>query len=249
VNSQPFPGFPDKARLVPLPSLLFTSLLPKITDLAELKIALYLFWRMSWKKGQPKFISYHELATDKTLLKVIGNFDQPANVLNQALEAAVSDGILLQIDLKREDDHWEKLFFINTQTNQEFIGRVKKEEISFKGEVVQEEPFGLEPLRAKPCPEEEITNIFTLYEQNIGLLTPMIADELAEAEKLYPASWIVEAFKEAVKLNKRNWKYIARILERWSAEGKYAGKHRRDSTKEERLTHYLKGKYGHLVQH
>jgi len=36
--------------------------------------------------------------------------------------------------------------------------------------------------------------------------TYMIAEELKEAEKLYPARWIEEALKEAVMLNKRSWK-------------------------------------------
>ena len=90
-------------------------------------------------------------------------------------------------------------------------------------------------------------NIFALYEQNIGMITPMIAEELKEAEKLYPTQWIEEAFKEAVTLNRRNWKYIARILERWASEGKDSGEHRR-SIKKTDPDKYIKGKYGHLVQ-
>jgi len=90
-------------------------------------------------------------------------------------------------------------------------------------------------------------NIFALYEQNIGIITPMIAEELKEAEKLYPPQWIEEAFKEAVTLNKRSWKYIARILERWASEGKDSGEHRRD-IKKDGPDKYIKGRYGHLVK-
>ncbi len=63
-------------------------------------------------------------------------------------------------------------------------------------------------------------NIFILYEQNIGLLTPPIADELRQAEQTYPAGWIEEAFREAVSLNKRSWRYIRAILERWRTQGR-----------------------------
>jgi DnaD/phage-associated family protein len=91
-------------------------------------------------------------------------------------------------------------------------------------------------------------DIFSLYEQNIGMLTPMIAEALQEAEKLYPAEWIESAFKEAVALNKRSWKYIARILERWAIEGKDDGKSRRDSKKEDDRDKYIRGKYGHMVK-
>ena len=63
-------------------------------------------------------------------------------------------------------------------------------------------------------------DIFVLYEQNIGLLTPPIADELRQAEQTYPAGWIEEAFREAVALNKRSWRYIHAILERWRTQGR-----------------------------
>ena len=82
------------------------------------------------------------------------------------------------------------------------------------------------PIRLHPSPSSprnDSPNIFSIYEANIGMLTPMIADELREAENLYPASWIEDAFREAVEQNKRSWRYIERILERWTQEGKGNG--------------------------
>jgi len=90
-------------------------------------------------------------------------------------------------------------------------------------------------------------NIFTIYEQNIGIITPMMAEKLKDAEQLYPPQWIEEAFGIAVTLNKRNWGYIARILERWASEGKDSGEHKRDIKKDD-PDKYIKGKYGHLVK-
>jgi DnaD/phage-associated family protein len=90
-------------------------------------------------------------------------------------------------------------------------------------------------------------NIFALYEQNIGIITPMIAEELKEADKIYPPQWIEEAFREAVTLNKRSWRYIARILERWASEGKDSGEYKRD-IKKDGPDKYVKGRYGHLVK-
>ena len=51
----------------------------------------------------------------------------------------------------------------------------------------------------------------------------MIADELRDAEKNYPEQWIADAFREAVTMNKRSWRYVVRILERWRAQGKDGG--------------------------
>jgi len=66
----------------------------------------------------------------------------------------------------------------------------------------------------------ERPNIFVLYEQNISLLSPLIAEELKDAADHYPAEWIEAAFREAVQQNKRKWTYIRAILRRWETEGR-----------------------------
>jgi DNA replication protein len=70
---------------------------------------------------------------------------------------------------------------------------------------------------------DERPNIFALYEENIGPLSPLISDQLRAAEQDYPAAWIEEAFRLAVERNKRSWRYIAAILQRWESEGKDRG--------------------------
>jgi DnaD/phage-associated family protein len=60
---------------------------------------------------------------------------------------------------------------------------------------------------------EKQSNIFILYEQNIGPITPLMADKLKHAEKDYPADWIQDAFQAAVNADARNWNYIYKVLE------------------------------------
>jgi DnaD/phage-associated family protein len=72
--------------------------------------------------------------------------------------------------------------------------------------------------------EESTTDSFSLYESNIGPLTPMIADSIKDAEKTYPLSWIAEAINLSVLNNKRNWRYCETILKRWQTDGKDDGK-------------------------
>ena len=222
MSSKAFFGFPNKMQLVRLPSLFFSALLPQMDNLTELKVVLHIFWVLEQRKSYPKFVTYQELLGDRILMKGI---DQ-SETLKDALELAVKRGILLHLAVEREGGK-EDLYFLNTQANREVVAKRG-------GELLQEE------VR----PEADI---FTLYEQNIGLLTPMIAEELKEAERLYPKEWIAEAFKEAVSLNRRNWRYIARILERWATEGK-GGEPGRDIEKEKAPGKYLKGRYGHLVR-
>lgn len=59
----------------------------------------------------------------------------------------------------------------------------------------------------------------TIYQQNIGMLSPFIGQELDELCTTYEIHWIEEATKEAVRMNRRSLKYIAAILERWGRDG------------------------------
>ncbi len=68
--------------------------------------------------------------------------------------------------------------------------------------------------------DENQANIYSLYQGEIGLLTPMIADALGDAEKHYPPDWIPDAIREAATHNARSWKYVEAILKRWKEEGK-----------------------------
>ena len=77
-------------------------------------------------------------------------------------------------------------------------------------------------------------NVFAIYEDNVGMITPMIAEELERAEADYPAEWIEDAVREAVSLNRRSWRYIARILERWKHEGRDDGEPGRRTAKTSR---------------
>ena len=76
------------------------------------------------------------------------------------------------------------------------------------------------------------SNIFKLYEENIGPLTPLLSDMLREAEKNYPSEWFEEAFEIAVKNNIRNWKYVEAILTRWKEKGKDERKDKQDPVKD-----------------
>ena len=66
---------------------------------------------------------------------------------------------------------------------------------------------------------ENLAKISKLYEENIGMPTPAIAESLKDIAEKYPPGWFQEALKEAVKSEHRNLKYIEAILERWQIEG------------------------------
>lgn len=61
--------------------------------------------------------------------------------------------------------------------------------------------------------------LFRLYEREIGVLTPLIAEALRQAVAEYPPEWFGAAFAEAASRNARSWKYVDAILRRWKCEG------------------------------
>jgi DnaD/phage-associated family protein len=74
------------------------------------------------------------------------------------------------------------------------------------------------------------SNVFRIYEQEIGPLTPLIRDALILAEEDHTAQWVMAAIREASANNGRSWKYIEAILRRWSKEG-YGSDRRKDQKK------------------
>lgn len=99
---------------------------------------------------------------------------------------------------------------------------------------------------------EEVPVVFSLYENNIGMITPLIADALNAAVREYSEQWVTDVIEIAVQNNARRWNYCAAILERWKREGrdeklphKGNGKNKIEADRDR----YLKGEYAQFVEH
>lgn len=66
---------------------------------------------------------------------------------------------------------------------------------------------------------DDSRKIRRLYENNIGPLTPMLAEAIDKALKIYPLDWIAMAIETAVRNEGRSWAYVEAILKRWQAQG------------------------------
>ncbi len=241
-----FAGFPaGKNPYVPVPEAFFTALLPEIEDSAELKVTLHLFWTLAQKKGNPRCVSDRELQADTTLMHSLrrrGDPRPPEERLRQGLEQAVARGTLLRIHLRLVSEGNEQAeliawYFFNTARSRKVVTdlqggemvpvRMLSEEHEQTGaerEVGVSDGVYTHTSEYQHSNQIQVQierpNIFVLYEQNIGLLSPLIADELKDAAEQYPPDWIEAAFREAVQQNKRKWSYISAILRRWETEGR-----------------------------
>jgi DNA replication protein len=190
-----FHGFPKGTKALPVPSPFLSSLLADIDDVAELKCTLRFLWHAAQVNGMPKWVDKESLLSDSILATAIGS--QAA--IRQALDDAIQRGTLVESNGR---------FLLKTPENSRIVAEATPEAHSQSNRGTAPEPAIAQQ-----------SNIYALYESNIGLLTPMVADQLRDAEATYPVEWIEAAIKEAADRNIRNWRYISTILERWATDG------------------------------
>jgi DNA replication protein len=231
-----FAGFPaGKQPYTPVPNLFFSEVLPEVDHLGELKATLHIFWLLAQREGERRCVSGEELAADRRLLGGLAAPGlSPQEALRDALERAVARGTLLRVMTGQEAARRD-WYFVNSEKGRRAVDDL----LAGKWTPAEAgQPVQLQAQRP---------NIFVLYEQNIGPLTPLLAEELMAAEDTYPASWIEDAFREAVELNKRSWRYVQRILERWAIEGKTDETSRRGDERDRRR--YIEGEYADYIEH
>ena len=199
-----FTGFTSSETFTQFPDTLF-HLLKEIEDVAELKVTLYAIWRIEHIEG--KFRALREMDFEGKSLGL------DIKKIKLGLEKAVQRGILL-----RSEHEADVVYFLNSPR-----GRLSADSFA----------KGLWHVSAASmsAPMNK-SNIFKLYEENIGALTPLLSDMLREAEKNYPSVWFEEAFEIAVSRNIRNWKYVEAILARWKEKGKDERKDQQNPVKD-----------------
>lgn len=224
-------------KMTPLPNQFFNELLPRIDHLGELKVSLYCFWLLYQMEGDVRYVRLSEMATDETLIAALApQPDKAIEALRDALERATQRGTLLHLfrDGGGDEDH---LYLLNTARSRAALDGLAEG----KWQVTK-------GPRLLPGLSAERPNVFTLYEQNIGALTPLVADKLRDLESTYSAAWISEAIGISVEHNKRNLAYVTAILDRWQREGKDSG---RDKRRVETFDgwSYVEDEYAHIIEY
>lgn len=204
-----FSGFPSRPEYVPIPKVFFSDILPVIEDPAELAVSLQVFRLLAARRGYPRAVSEQEVLTNSAPAPGFSGRDQASDAA-RGLEAALNRGTFIRAATP-DGNGW---VLLNTEGDRRAAGAIAQGLVPAGG-------AGKAATVYLPPPTRDI---FTLYEQTIGLLSPMIAERLQEAEQEYPAAWVQEAFRAAEEHNKRSWRYVETILERWKTEGRDDGK-------------------------
>lgn len=241
-----FPGFGVRqTRLVAVPDEFFVRLLPQLDHLGELKLLLHVFWLLTTREPEHRYVTETELFDDAALLRSVrtGQSKPAPEALRDAIERAVARRVLLRVQIT-DSDPPHTWYFLNSPAGRKAMAAARVATPPASDGL----PPGDAPRPDAPALVADRPTIFSVYEQNIGLLTPLIADALRASAARYPDEWLRDAMREAVERNRRSWRYVQRILERWEAEGKGDAAHRAGPWSPAAADRFSRGRYGRLVQ-
>ncbi|MDE2802385.1 MAG: DnaD domain protein [Chloroflexota bacterium] len=194
--------------VVPVPAALFGPLLERVTDAATLRCALRAIFVLHRKGSAPgrgrglSTVTATELAADPVL-------GLDGAMVDEALASLVELGVLVRVG---------EGYALDTAANRRALASLGEGDgpSTGSGRTDSTDAGG---LGARP-------DVFRLYEENIGVITPMAAERLKDMEEEYPAEWIAEAFGQAVVSNARSLRYVEAVLRRWRDDGRGDGKPR-----------------------
>jgi DnaD/phage-associated family protein len=224
------PAGPDAAPDDLIPATLLSRLIRDVWSPLEVKVVL----AIASAGGLREPVREESILLDDGLaagIRADGSSRGSVERLLEAIELATARGVIFRL-VDEEGDYW---LLLGIDDNRKRI----RAGLS---------PAGDASERWRGTLRVERPSIFTLYEQNVGLVTPIIADRLVEAIERYPESWVEDAIEEAVAYNRRNWRYIQRILENWASEGRTDEANRGDPARDLNRQKHLRGKYAHLFR-
>lgn len=185
------------------------DVLQRSTDLAQLKATLYVLQRAGG--GGARGVPLTDLLVPEVARTIARpNTPEPSpERVRRAVERALVDGLLLKISVHIAGV--DSVYLLPaTAANRAVVQQLRD------GGEIDAGGIGL--------PEEGAVsiyrpNVFAAYERYIGSLTPLIAEQLRDAELSYPRGWIEDAIQIAAESNHRHWRYVQSILSRWEDDG------------------------------
>jgi DNA replication protein len=208
------PELGERIGDVALPHAFFQEILPRVSDLSELKLLLFVAY-FAAERRQKYGVPLSDLTQPQVMRSIVGTSSpEPAEArLQRTMDKTVADGTIFRLKIRRCGD--ERAYFLPVSSaNRELLDRLKGKESDASVELDLGKHVDVTVYRP---------NIFALYEQHLGPLNPLLAEQLRDAERSYPKSWIEQAIIEAVHYNKRNWRYVQTVLSQWEDSGGPSG--------------------------
>src|SRR5262249_54957716 len=159
------------------------DVLPQLADLAEVQVTLAVFRLAADAGGIEAPVSEAALRSDRALrtaLRLNGSPREPDGRIMTGLDLATGRGTLLRFVAERGRGR-DFGYYANTPVTQALVAAMAR------GAVAPPQALWREGQMPAVIPERP--NVFRLYEQNVGPLTPLIADHLVRALETWPVEW------------------------------------------------------------
>ncbi len=203
MSAQPLKGFPlpDDYATTRVPNAVLGRVLSHTDDADTIKLILRSIWLLERKRGYPPFLTIEDLRRDRVLSLVIGD----SSAFERTVASAIKLGVLAEVSLSGK-----KCLMLNTESAQRATS-----EAAVPSEVDEDDDDGWDAPAASQMP----TDAFRAYEENIGVLSPMIRESILSALEDFTDEDITHAVRIAVENESRSWSFVAGVLRRWTREG------------------------------
>lgn len=182
-----------------VPNAVLSTVLNEVEEPETVKLILRAVWLLERQRGFPASITVNELQHDRVLIRVFKSKERFDAALNQSLNM----GVLIKFELNNTD-----ALMLNTVSATRQVEHVK----DTQSENIDDD--GWDSVGSE-MPEDA----FRAYEENIGVLSPMIRENITAALQDFSDEDMIEAIKIAVDNESRSWSYIAGVLRKWARDG------------------------------
>ena len=231
MSTQPLKGFPlpDDYAATRVPNVVLGRVLSSVEDPDVLRLILRAIWLLEHQRGYPRYITARDLRSDRVLSLALNDAPKFERVLASVLEL----GVLAEVTVGGK-----KCLMLNTES-------AKRASLDSPNtfDAQDEEADGWDA----PAAASTSANAFQAYEENIGVLSPMIRESILAALEDFTDEDITHAVRIAVENENRSWSFVAGVLRRWAREGipnerrdgKSGSKSDRERVSETELRKYL----------
>ena len=200
---QPIKGFPlsDDFAATRIPNAVLGRVLASIDDADEIKLIFRAIWLLEHQRGYPRYITRDDLRRDRVLSVAIADQSD----FDRILKSAIERGVFVEVSINNNIC----LMFNTESARRATIEVAQTTDISNKDDNSWE----------TAAVSTKTDDAFRAYEENIGLLSPMIRQSILAALEDFTDEDITRAVRIAVENESRSWSFVAGVLRRWARDG------------------------------
>jgi DnaD/phage-associated family protein len=236
MSADRFEGFPGSGTATAIPNVFFARVASELPDTNALLAFLWASKIVQGRRGEVRCATPDDIWADDGAAAAFERLGSGRPGLVDGLAACETAKALFSVEAAGPGGRTLH-YFVNNPASRKVVGRVLAGELQLPG-------AGAVPAAA---PRAASPLVFRLYEEHFGTITPFVGERLMDVAARYPEAWIEDAVREAALVQARNWRYVERILERWTQEGRIHETPGRGSLAEQKQR-YLGGRYGHIAR-